>query len=65
MHKVEIEHDERFLARPYKISCGCRFQAAAENEKEAERIKAAHLAQQEFFESLLGNLGSQGGRSDG
>ncbi len=42
-HEIKIEHDERFLARPYGILCSCGFKGDAADEREAERIKTVHL----------------------
>lgn len=42
MHNIKIEHDERFMARPFGILCKCGFRGAAADEQEAERIKEQH-----------------------
>jgi hypothetical protein len=42
MHQCKIEHDERFLVRPWGVKCACGFSGAALDKKEAERIAKAH-----------------------
>jgi predicted small metal-binding protein len=42
MHEVRIEHDERFLCRPWGIVCACGFRGAAASQEEAERILSNH-----------------------
>jgi hypothetical protein len=42
MHQCKIEHDERFLVRPWGVKCACGFSGAALDKKEAEHIAKAH-----------------------
>jgi hypothetical protein len=47
MHELRIEHDERFLARPFGIFCTCGFRGAAVSQEEAERILSNHEQQKQ------------------
>jgi len=52
-HEPRIEHDERFLSRPWGIKCSCRFEGAALSKEEAERIAELHKVTWEFYDSLM------------
>jgi hypothetical protein len=41
-HEVRIEHDERFLARPWGVVCSCGHKTANESREEAQQSLAAH-----------------------
>ena len=45
---MSIEYDERFVARPWGIICSCGWKGCAADEVEAQQVKAAHLAREEF-----------------
>ena len=63
MHEVRIEHDERFMARPFGIYCTCHQMeplGAAETMEEAERIAEGHKAFWEFLDSLFWVSGRKG-----
>jgi hypothetical protein len=42
-HSTRVEHDERYLARPFGIFCCCGWKACTNSESEAKRQEAERV----------------------